>query len=594
MLKGTSLSPGYAEGTIRIKAGELDAVPSRQLTSEDEIREETRRFREVLQSSQDQLRDLRERFGSRITPEKARIFDVHIACLKDPVFISDVENLIQKDRWNLEAAISRVIDNFGKIFNLVENSYLKERAADLRDIAIRLLRNLKQAQEEGDATGNEPTVLVARELTLVDLFGVDQENVAGILTEGGGVTSHAAILARSIGVPTVIGIEGLLERVKDGDFVAIDGVAGTVFMHPDARVRESLRAAQPPPPDSAEIERLKLLAPVTADGVRLSLQANVGKFSEIDKAKSYDIDGIGLFRTEFLFLTHPDVPPEDLQHNLYYEAARRMEGKPITLRCLDLDSATEPAYLSLRQEPNPALGLRSLRVMLGNVAIFKRQLRALLRANEDRNIRLLIPFVSMREDLERAKELLEEAAEELRGEGVEVSMPPVAVLIEVPALAVSPELVTDLADFVVVGTDNLLQYVTASDRNNAAVAHQYRASHPAFLRLLADLASRLREAGQQDFVVCGEVAGDPRFTPFFVGIGARAMSMSPGALPRVKEILTRITVPESERLVREILKLTSPDDVVRALSRFLAEKTVTAREDAGDPPTPAASMDAGA
>lgn len=570
-LQGLSIAPGVAMGTVHLKEYDLGKVPTRRVPNE-RVEEELNRFRAALEASRKELLELKTRMKGQLAADEARIFDTHLAYLKDPIFVADVENLILAEQMNLEAAVAKVISDFDRIFKLVESEFLRERAVDLRDVAIRVLRNLGAPGTPGATPGPSRYILVAKELSISDLFHLSGGRVEGIIAEEGGVTSHAAILARSMKIPTVIGIKGLLAKIKDGDTALVDGTEGVVRLNPDEAMKSEYGlggdggVASEGEIDSSWAER----PATTRDGVAVQLFASCSNLAEVEQAAALKMDGVGLYRTELLFMVDRNPPTEDQLVQHYRKVAETAGSNPAVFRLLDLDSSMR-RRAGAATELNPALGVKSLRQLLRDPATLRAQMRALLRVALVREIRILVPFVAGPEDLKRVKEILFEERWELKKGGLDLpERIPLGVSIEVPAATL---LIRDLvreADFLEVALDNLIQYTLAADRSNEGVRELFSRMHPAILRMLRKVFE-VAEAADLETFVMGETVAQPEFLPFLLGVGARRFSIAPVALPGFKRALGDCVLRDCRKLAAEAVRAPSPADLEHLLQRFQRE-----------------------
>ena len=565
MLRGTPVSPGVALGRALVKDVDLRQIPVRTVAAE-RVEDELNRFRAAVEGARRELLELKARFSARIEESSSRIFDTHLAYLKDPVFISDVENAVLNGAMNLESAIAKVISDFDRIFKLVETDVLRERAMDLRDVAMRVLRHLEPAPD-APAGPAERTILVTRELSLAEMFSQPANAWKGIVTEEGGVASHAAILARSLRIPTVLGVEGILEKVKDGDLVLVDGTEGVVRVNPEERlILEYEETAAAPVVEEADADLL-LRPAQTADGTAVALLATCGNHAEVDRAKALAMEGVGLYRTELLYLLDRRLPSEDVLAEHYAKAADLVAPRPISFRLLDLDATARLADLPGHRDPNPALGVRSIRMLLANPSVFRPQLRALLRASVGRNVRVLVPFVTDVEEIRLVKEALFQERWDLQKARTPArERLPVGALVETPAAALAIRDLVREVDLVVVGLDNFIQYMLAADRGNAAVRDRFAVPHPVVLRALRKVRSVTDEAGIE-FDLAGEAAAIPEHLALYVGIGARRFSIAPVHLPEVKRALGLLDAEASRRLAAEAARGSGPRAIELLLAR---------------------------
>jgi len=558
---GRPVSPGIAHGEAFLKRDVLQRVTVRKIP-EGEVELELQRFQDALRRSRDELVQLRERARVEVGEREARILDAHLACLTDPLFASQVEKAVRKDLLNLDGAISKVVSDFARIFELVQNQGLKERAADLRDVGIRILRNLDHRTGDGRRLP-ERYVLVAPELGPQDLFGLETSGLQAIVAERGGPSSHAAILARSKGLPMVQGSPPRGSQIQEGDVVLVDGTTGSVFVNPGEKILSEYRALEEAYRAARERDREALLSePRTRDGTAIILMANLDRAFELEAVQALGLAGVGLFRPEYDH-AQGGADGEEAQAELYTRAVALLEGRPFVVRLLE--PAAEPEAL---RAANPALGRRSLRALLERPEVLRTQLRALLRAAARGPVQVLVPFATRVEDVMRVRELLREEQARLQHAGL-AARPRIelGVMVEVPALALTINDVLPEVDFLHLGLDNLVQYLTAADREGGPAQDWYDACHPAVLRTVSDLAAA-GAAADLPVTACGEVAGDPLFLPFFLGLGIHRVSVSLFSIGPLKQVLPRIDLAEARALARRLLTLRRRTDVRKALEAF--------------------------
>jgi phosphotransferase system enzyme I (PtsI) len=501
----------------------------------DGIERELNRFHAAVVDARSQLVDLKGRLAGVVPAEDARILDVHVAYLKDSVFLSDVENLILNEQLSLEASIVKVISDFDRIFRLVQNEGLRDRAVDLRDVGIRVMRHLEHDSEpeQAAAAPRRDYVLAARELSIVDMFDDDGDHVRGILAEEGALTGHAAILARSMGIPTLTGVSNLLETIQEGDYVIIDGTEGVARVNPDEVVRaqyqqaeseEDRESEEPGVPDWVTRE------PHTLDGERVHVSASCGNLPEIEQATSYALDSIGLYRTELLYLVDKDPPTVDVLVKHYTAVVANARGAPVTFRLLHADSSLELAWLHGGREPNPALGVAGIRTLLAHEKVLRDQLQAILRSTVGVRARIAIPFVTDTGELRRVKEVLFEERLELRKAG-ETFQEQVAIgaVLETPAAVLGVRDLARESDFLTIGLDGLVQHLLASDRENHELHGAFESVHPMVLRALRDVCEACEEL-DRPLSVFGITAVHRQLLPFLVGAGLRHFCVPPTTL----------------------------------------------------------------
>ncbi len=545
LLRGSTVSPGLVLGIVHRKDYDLSKTRAER-APRDEVESELNRFRQALDDSLEQLQDLKHRLAGRVKPDDARILDTHVTYLKDSVFIADVENLILGEQMRLEAAITKVVGDFDRIFRLVQNETLRQSAVDLRDVGIRVLRNLEQrAAHAGDV---EPPpqeyVLIAPELSIVDMFNLANDRVQGIVTAEGALTSHAAIFARSMRIPTLTGVEGLLDTVQEGDFVILDATEGCLRINPDDVVRQQYAngAEQRPEPEGDDVPEWARGELRTHDGETVRVAAACGNLPEAEQAAALGVGDVGLYRTELLYLVDKAPPSrEALQHHYGAVVALGSNGdRVVTFRLLNADASLEIEYLHPHREGNPQLGSAGIRVLLERESVLRRQLQAILAAGGEREVRVAVPFVTDCGELRRLKEILFEERFELRklGEPFQEKIA-VGAVVETPAALLGIRDLAREADFLTINLDSLVQYLLAADRENAGLTAHFESLHPVVLRALAEVVEVARAAGRE-LSIFGVTAGDPRHLPLLLGLGLRDFCVSPATLREFRESVAAV------------------------------------------------------
>ncbi|SDC79488.1 phosphotransferase system, enzyme I, PtsI [Paenibacillus sp. UNCCL117] len=569
MVRGIGASSGIAMGrAFVIPTWEWD-FPDKLIDVTD-LAYEFERLYDGIRSSKDEIEQIKQEFVSVLGEEQTQIFDAHLAILEDPVFMNEVQGIMQRQYKAAEVAVKETIEKFVNMFDLLDDGYMKERALDIKDVGNRLLKHLLGALEETLPPKDEPYVLVAKELIPSQMVHLDVTQTLGLVTMMGGKTSHVAIMARAMGVPYVLGLEGkLAEPIQTGDYLIIDGEEGTVYVNPPRheieryeRMQETWRKQQD------QLQQLAGLPSQTLDGLNLHLAANISSIKELEQSIAKGASGVGLFRTEFLYMNRASFPEEEEQFEVYREAAERLGGKPLVIRTLDIGGDKHLDYLELPEEENPSLGYRAIRLLLDRVDLFKTQLRAILRASHYGSIKIMYPMISTLEELRRANEVLSEVKEELAAEGVPFSEHvPVGIMIELPAAVMISDLLAQEVDFFSIGTNDLVQYVLAVDRMNEQVAHLYDPFHPAVLRLLKITADNAK-AGGIHVSVCGELAGDVRALPLWMALGIKELSMSVSSILRMKNSLIQSRHSDAANLWKELAVCSSSAAVLQVLGRY--------------------------
>ncbi len=566
VLRGIAVSPGIAIGRVYlIKKGEME-TPALCHLDPSYLSKEIERFKDALERSKEQLLKIKERVIERKGgKEHAYIIDAHIMILEDRMLIDDTIKTIRNQRVNAEWAFKQVLKGFIDIFSNIDDEYFRERASDIEHVGARVLRNLTGEPHEGISNISEKVVVVAHDISPADTAQMSKENVVGFATDAGGRTSHTAIIARSLEIPAVVGLEEITEAVKPDDVVIVDGLNGKVVINPSRKVfKEYLKSQQRYIYFEKELLKLKGLPAVTKDGKKISLYGNIEMPYEVHSVIDHGGEGTGLYRTEFLYLNRDDLPSEEEHLATYREVIESVAPYPVTIRTLD--AGADKLFSSGRHpdEINPALGLRAIRFCMKRKDIFKTQLRAILRAGVFGRARVMFPLVSGVEELRLIKGILNEAKEELKEEGIAYAEGmPVGIMIEVPSAAVIADILAKEVDFFSVGTNDLLQYSLAIDRLNEHVAYLYEPLHPSILRLIKGIVDAGRAAGIE-VGICGEMAGEIETVMILLGFGFEQMSMNALSIPKVKGLIRNITFERAKGIAEQALTFSTAEEV-RAL-----------------------------
>lgn len=559
LLTGIPASPGLAVGRVCFWS-DPESVP-RYTIAADRVKAELERFDRALEHSRQQLHDLRQRVGRELGEDEAAIFSSHQVLLDDPAFYARVEKKLITENLNLEAAVEDVIEDLVKLFRRIPDAYLREKGDDYRDVGRRVLDNLLSYQRQCTVAEGEVIILVARELMPSDTVHFHRQHIGAFVTERGGTSSHAAILARSLRLPAVVGMHGALSRLQANDLVLVDGNLGKVVTAPSER--DIARAREDAVTRAQARSAQRLAAPVpTREGVEVLLSANLTREDEAEEARQAGALGVGLLRTEFLFMDRGEFLDEEAQYRAYRHVVEVMAPHPVTIRTLDLGEDKRFDFKTpVEESASCVLGWRSLRLSLASPDLFLAQVRAILRAGAHGPVRLLLPMVTGIEDLRRVRELVRQALAELQTRGERFAdRVPVGAMVETPAAALVPELILQEADFLSVGTNDLVQYLMVADRVSEHMQPFYRPTAPAVIHVLRGLTAAARAAGK-DIGICGEIAGDPLYLPLLLGLGFRALSAAPVLLPDLAATVARTTLAESEALARRALELTTADEI---------------------------------
>lgn len=537
------------------------------------VQDELHKLREAKAGCAEQMEKLIEKAKEAVGEEQAGILAGHRKLLDDPAFYPKMEARIREKLETAPRAVAEVVNQVASMFECMSNDYMKERATDIRDIGGRLLACLSPGQSQGLAGITEPVILVADDLTPSDTVQLDPALVVGFITRTGGATSHTAILARSLGIAAVVGAGDGIDGIEDGDLLVLDGSAGLCLARPEAAEAEQHRLRMQQDLERRQsLEEYTARPAVTADGTRVELAANIGSAAEAEAAVRQGADGVGLFRTEFLFMNAAAMPGEEEQFRAYQEAARQMEGRPVIIRTMDIGGDKELPYLQLPKETNPFLGYRAIRVGLVRQELLRTQLRAVLRASAFGTVKVMFPMISGLQEWRQARSILAEVQGELREEGVPFDEKmEVGIMVEIPSTAVLAGLFADEVDFFSIGTNDLVQYTVAADRMNEHVAHLYDYFHPAVLQLIRTVIDASHKAGKWTGM-CGSMAGDPLAAPLLLGLGLDEWSMEAGRLSPIKERLEGLERDECRDLAERILRLDTPQAVRQELEAFCSAK----------------------
>lgn len=565
MVKGIGASQGYGIGqVVVIKEANLDF---QRITISD-VDAEKKRFQDALAVFMDKTQAMADDIRTRIGEKEAEILEGHILMMQDPEMTAQIEGAIESECMNAEAALAQVCDMFAQMFASIDDEMFQQRATDVNDIKTRMLMILLGEEETDISAVPAGTVLVAVDLTPSMTAGINPENVVGILTEVGGKTSHSAILARALEIPAVLSIEGICSKVTDGQKVILDGTTGEVFLNPsNDQVETYIKKRVAYLNDKKALERFRGLPSKMASGEVVELVGNIGKPADAQNVKDADGEGVGLFRTEFLFMDATSIPSEEEQFEAYKQAAEILAGKPVIIRTLDIGGDKAIPYLGLETEENPFLGYRAVRFCLDRKEdIYKPQLRALLRASAYGKIRIMVPLVTCVEEIREVKAMVEELKADLDAKGIAYDKDiKVGIMTETAASAVLADVLAKEADFFSIGTNDLTGYTMAVDRGNAKVAYLYSAYQPAVLRSI----HRIIECGKAEGIMvgmCGEAAADPLLVPVLLAWGLDEFSVSPTSILATRKVMSQWTMEEAKAVADKVLTFATEAEVVEYLT----------------------------
>ncbi|HHW57176.1 MAG TPA: phosphoenolpyruvate--protein phosphotransferase [Clostridia bacterium] len=569
MLKGVAASPGIAIGKVFLYIKERAEI-NRQNIEESKVEYEIERFKKALEVTQNQIRKIKENALKEFGKDKAEIFEAHLMLASDPELIEGVENMIKTELITADNAVNKVIEQNASVMESLNDEYLKERAVDLRDVGSRIIDNLLGLKSGNLSDLFEPVVVIARDLTPSDTATMKKEMVLGFATDVGGRTSHTAIMARSLEIPAVVGLGNITSQVKNGDIMIIDGLEGIVIVNPDDNTINEYKGKKENYDKKIEkLKEIKDLPAITPDGKKVMLAANIGTPKDVKSALTNGAEGIGLFRTEFLYMDRSTLPTEEEQFEAYKEVAEKMGDRPVTIRTLDIGGDKELPYLDMPKEMNPFLGYRAIRLCLDRTDIFKTQLRAILRASAYGNIQIMYPMISSVEEVRKANAILDEVKAELDKEEIKYDKDvKVGIMVEIPSAAITADILAKEVDFFSIGTNDLTQYTLAVDRMNEHVKEYYQPFNPAILRLIKLVIDAAHKEGKFA-AMCGEMAGDPLATIILLGLGLDEFSMSATSIPTVKNIIRNIEYERAKEIAQEVLNIAEAEKIQKMIEKVV-------------------------
>ncbi|QUL98181.1 MAG: phosphoenolpyruvate--protein phosphotransferase [Candidatus Fermentithermobacillus carboniphilus] len=573
-LTGIGAAPGVSVGkAVLVRTFDLDSVEAlRKTISKEDSEREIKRYKDAVKVALDELESLEKDVKGRLGEDKAAIFTAQRLMLEDPTLEYTIETKISENLFTAERACLEACEEQAKMLESMDDPYFAARAVDMRDIGKRLVRCLLGIQDRGSLKSiPEGSVVVAYDLAPSDTACLEIDKVVGIVLDRGGRTSHTAILARSLGIPAVVGTQNATQLVSQGDILTLDGDKGEVGINPDEAVLSAFTArVQKFIDEKKRLSLLKDLPAMTKDGKRVELAANIGNVSDVPMVLNAGADGVGLFRTEFLFLDRTSVPTEEEQFEAYKEVLSKLSPRPIVVRTLDIGGDKEIPYLGLPKEENPFLGLRAIRLCLKERELFRTQLRALLRAASYGNLKIMFPMISNLNELREAKKEVLKVKEELESQGTKVPDFEVGIMVEIPSAAIDADILARECDFFSIGTNDLVQYTIAVDRGNPEVAYLSDPFHPAVLRLIA----RTIEEGHKHGIwvgMCGEMAGMPMAAPLLVGMGIDELSMAPGMVLKIKDLLRKLDYETCKGIWDKVREMSTREEIKGYLQSVLEE-----------------------
>lgn len=538
--KGKSVFSGIAIGRVYVyQKGEQQV----RRTKVEDIQKEKSRYQKASQTAMEQLKGLYEKALNEVGEENAAVFEVHQMMLEDDDFVESVESIIETQGVNAEYAVAVTGDNFSQMFAAMDDDYMRGRAADVKDISERLITVLSGGVS-GGIQSEEPVIVLADDLAPSETVQMDKDKVLSFVTVHGSVNSHTAILARTMGIPALIGTDIPLDATVDGKMAVVDGAKGCIYVEPDQETMEQMQARKKEEEEQKELlQQLKGKDNVTLDGQKVMLYANIGNIKDLATVIQNDAGGIGLFRSEFIYLESEHFPSEEEQFQIYRKVAETMAGKRVIIRTLDIGADKKCDYFEMEEEENPALGCRAIRICLTRPEIFKTQLRALLRASAYGNIAIMYPMITSLWEIRKIKEIVAEVKQELSAQGIEFGDPLQGVMIETPAAVMISEALAKEVDFFSIGTNDLTQYTLAIDRQNPKLDDFYDSHHPAILEMIRMVAENAHKAGIWAGI-CGELGADLELTKEFLAMGVDELSVSPGRILPIRKIILETDVAQ--------------------------------------------------
>ena len=570
VFQGIGVSPGVARGKILVYQLAEEAIPEYDITP-DQVAQEVSRFEQALFKTREQLHELQQRIATGIgSSAPSGILDVHMSITEDPALIDPVTSELYEKKKNVEFIFHHVAKKYIKTLAELPDEFLRERAVDVQDVTRRIMRNLLGREHRGLAKVPPGTIVVAHDLSPSDTTSLDRHNVVGFATDVGSHTSHTAIVARSLNLPAVVGLHDVSQHVRNGQSAILDGYSGALVVEPSEQTLFVYGQIEVKRRDQEiRLRELKELPAQTLDGHRITLSGNIELPADVPALLAAGAEGVGLFRTEFLYLNRSDFPSEQEQYEKCLEVARAVKPHSVIIRTVDIGGDKFHSEEATPPEVNPFLGLRGIRFCLANPDLFTAQLRAILRASAEGNVKIMYPMISSVAEVIQADEILHEVMSDLKKEGVPIDENiDVGAMIEVPSAALTAEMIAQEVDFLSIGTNDLIQYTMAVDRVNERVANLYQPTHPAILRLIRGVV----EAAHNNNIwvgVCGELAGDPLYVPLLVGMGVDELSLAAASLLRVKEVIRRIKLSEAQELAAATLHATRSREVLAMLNALI-------------------------
>ena len=589
VFQGIGVSAGVCRGKVIVLRRTRRAILKRELP-DDSITPEIKRFEHVLVRTRQQITEVQRRVAQTMSTSEADIFDAHLLMLEDRVLIEEVFKIIREQKANAEYAFHTASDRYIAVLEAVEDEYLRERAADLRDLTNRVLDNLMDVKDAYTLRHlSEPCILVGHDLSPSMTATLDKKYVLGFATDIGGKTSHTAILARSLDIPAAVGLQNASEELETGDYVLLDGYNGTVVVNPtDQTLFEYGQLVKIKASLDEKLREIQFQPAVTLDGKTIHLSANIEDQHDVAAVTRHGAEGVGLFRTEFLYINRDSLPTEEEQYEVYRSVAAALKPNPVIIRTLDIGGDKFASQLQLAHELNPFLGWRAIRFCLAQPQLFCAQLRAILRAGVEGNIKMMYPMISGLDELNQANQLVEQCKAELRAQNIPFAENlDIGVMIEIPSAALIADALAKKVKFFSIGSNDLIQYTLAADRTNERVSHLYEPTHPAILKLIKMTVDAAHANGIW-CGVCGEIAGDPVLTALLIGLGVDELSTAPAVLDEVKYVIRRVKLEEAKVLAEFALRCDSPSQILMRCAELALQTAPSLFENKAAAPAPPA------
>jgi len=571
-LRGIGVSPGIALGEVLLTERVI-FTERKESISPHKVEEELERLKKAIRRTREQLTHIKDQIKEKMGEEYSFIFEAHLLILEGKSLHSNFERIIKEENCRAEWALSRVHDKYEKLFESLNDEYFKQRKSDITDVLARVYRNFESVDQKKEEEGREK-ILVSHELLPSEAaLKLSKGNVLAVALDMGGQTSHTAILARSLDVPAVVGLHNISQKVKNGDTLIVDGTDGEVLVNPPPAIRKEFLSKKQKYNDyRKELRKTAKLSSLTLDDVKFSPLANIELPEEVNLALSLGAEGIGLFRSEFIYLQSTSLPSEEDHFSIYSRIAKEAYPHPVYIRTVDVGGEKNLPQLKIEKEPNPALGLRAIRFSLREKDLFKIQLRAILRASIQKNVKILIPMITEIEEVEEVKLLLQEVKDELKSKRIKFDEKiPLGVMIEVPAAAAITDLLAKEVDYLSIGTNDLIQYYLAVDRSNEFVSYLYKPLHPSILRLIKFIIDAAQREGKE-ITVCGEMAADPLSAIVLLGFGLKKFSMNPIFIPRIKKALRSVEHKTVKRVIKKAMTLKTAQEIEECIIENILAK----------------------